>query len=157
MANGGGDGGDGNVVHGEDGFGIPGDLFEPLLVGYGLQDELEVEGEGRVILTEVDEGDDVFFLPKEVAEVDGGGGKRSGVEGRHGKNEEVGSKKAGWLSCECLDDCLRILLQTFPPFITLKNLGGILQVAFWFPCFVRVSLPYYQILIASASFPVIFD
>jgi len=45
----------------------------------------------------------------------------------------------------------------FPPFITLKNLRGILQVTFWFPCFVRVSLPYYQILIVSASFPMIFD
>jgi len=157
IANGGGDSGNGNVVHGKNRFGVPSDLLESLLVGHGLQDELEVEGEGRVVLTEVDEGDDVFFLSKEVAEVDGGGGERSRVEGGHVKNEEVGSKKAGWLGCECLDNCLRTLLQMFPPFITLKNLGGILQVAFQFPRFVRVSLPYYQILIASASFPVIFD
>jgi len=83
MANGSSDGGDGDIIHGKDGFGIPGDFFEPLLVGYGLQDELEVEGEGWVVLAEVDEGNDVFFLPKEVAEVNGGGGEGSGVEGRH--------------------------------------------------------------------------
>jgi len=101
MANGGGDGGNGNIIHGEDGLGIPSDFFEPLLVGHRLQNELEVEGEGRVILAEVDKGDDVFFLPEEVAEVDGGGGEGGRVEGRHGKNEEASSKKAGWLSCEC--------------------------------------------------------
>jgi len=101
MANGSGDGSDGDIIHGKDRLGIPSDFFEPLLVGYGLQDELEVEGEGWVILAEVDEGDNVFFLPKEVAEVDGGSGEGGGVEGRHGKNEEVSSKKAGWLSCEC--------------------------------------------------------
>jgi len=83
MVNSGSDGGDGDVVHGKDGLGIPGDFFEPLLVGYGLQDELEVEGEGRVVLAEVDEGDDVFYLPEEVAEVDGGSGEGSGVECGH--------------------------------------------------------------------------
>jgi len=83
MANGGGDSGDGNVIHGKDGLGIPGDFFEPLLVGHGLQDELEVEGKSWIILAEVDKGDDVFFLPKEVAEVDGGSGEGDGVEGRH--------------------------------------------------------------------------
>jgi len=85
MANGGGDSSNGDVVHGKNGFSIPGDLFEPLLVGYRLQDELEVEGEGWVVLTKVNEGDNVFLLPEEVAEVDGGGGEGSGVEGRHDK------------------------------------------------------------------------
>jgi len=85
MANSGGNGGNGDIIHGKDGLGIPSDFFEPLLVGYGLQDELEVEGEGWVVLAEVNEGNDVFFLPEEVAEVDGGGGERSGVEGRHGR------------------------------------------------------------------------
>jgi len=100
MANGGGNGSDGDVVHGKDGLGIPGDLFEPLLVGYGLQDELEVEGEGWVILTKVDEGDDVFFLPKEVAEVNGGGGEGGRVEGRLDKGGVEFARS--WLaSCEC--------------------------------------------------------
>ena len=100
MANGGGNGSDGDVVHGKDGLGIPGDLFEPLLVGYGLQDELEVEGEGWVILTKVDEGDDVFFLPEEVAEVDGGGGEGGRVEGRLDKGGVEFARS--WLaSCEC--------------------------------------------------------
>jgi len=101
MADGSGDGGNGDIVHGKDGLGVPGDFFESLLIGYRFQDELEVEGEGWVILAEVDEGDNVFFLPEEVAEVDGGGGEGGGIEGRHDKNEEVSSKKAGWLSCEC--------------------------------------------------------
>jgi len=101
MTNGGGDGGNGDIVHGKDGLSIPSDFFKPFLVGYRLQDKLEVEGKGRIILAKVDEGDNVFFLPKEVAEVDGGGGEGGGVEGRHGKNEEASSKKAGWLSCEC--------------------------------------------------------
>jgi len=72
--------------------------------------------------------------------------------------EEFELQKAGWLvaSVRQLSEDSS-LLQMFPPFITLKNLRGILQVAFWFPCFVRVSLPYYQILIVPASFPVIFD
>jgi len=100
MANGGGDGGDGDIVHGKNGFSVPGDFFEPFLVGYGLQDELEVEGEGRIVLTKINKGDNVFFLPKEVAEVDGGGGERGGVEGRHGKIRRLVSKKADWLSCE---------------------------------------------------------
>jgi len=83
MANGGSNGSNGDIIHGEDRLGIPSDFFEPLLIGYRLQDELEVEGEGWVILAEVDEGDDVFFLPKEVAEVDGGSGERSRVECGH--------------------------------------------------------------------------
>jgi len=83
MANGGGDGSNGDIVHGEDGLSIPSDFLEPLLVGYRFQNELEVEGEGRVVLTKVDKGDNVFFLPKEVVEVDGGGGKRSRVECGH--------------------------------------------------------------------------
>jgi len=101
MADSGGDGGDGNVIHGKDRLGVPGNFFEPFLVGYGLQDELEVECEGRVVLAKVDEGDDMFFLSKEVTEVDGGGGERGRVEGGHVENEEVDSKKAGWLSCKC--------------------------------------------------------
>jgi len=101
MANGGGDGGDGNVIHGEDGLGIPGGFFEPLLVGYGFQDELEVEGEGWVVLAQVDEGDNVFFLPKEVSEVDGGGGEGGGVERRHGEMRRLIRRKLSWLGCEC--------------------------------------------------------
>jgi len=96
MADGSGDGGNGDIIHGKDGFGIPGDLFESLLVGHGLQDELEVEGEGRVVLAEVDEGDDMFFLPEEVAEVDGGGGEGGGVERRHGKMRRLVRKS--WLA-----------------------------------------------------------
>jgi len=85
MANGGGDSSDSNVIHRKDGFSVPCSFFKPLLVGYRLQNKLEVQDEGRVILTMVDEGDNMFFLPKEVAEVDGGSGERGGVEGRHGK------------------------------------------------------------------------
>ena len=85
MVDGSGDGSDGDIIHGEDGFGVPDDFFKSLLVGYGLQDELEVEDEGQVILAKVNKGDNVFFLPKEVAEVDGGSGERNRVEGRHGK------------------------------------------------------------------------
>jgi len=73
MANGGGDSSDSNVIHRKDGFSVPGSFFKPLLVGYGLQNKLEVQDEGRVILTMVNEGDNMFFLPKEVVEVDGGG------------------------------------------------------------------------------------
>jgi len=156
MSNGGGDGGDGDIIHGKDGLGIPSDFFEPFLVGYGLQDELEVEGEGWVVLAEVDEGDDVFFLSKEVAEVNGGGGERSRVECRHDDMRRLVQRKLAGLVVS-VRQLSGGLLQTFPPFIILKNLRGILQVAFWLPCFVRVSLPYYQILIASALFPVIFD
>jgi len=36
MMDGGGDGGNSNVVHGKDGFSIPGNLLESLLIGYGL-------------------------------------------------------------------------------------------------------------------------
>jgi len=93
MANGGGDGGDGDVIHGKDGLGVSGDFFKPLFIGYGLQDELEVEGKGQVILAEVDEGDNVFFLSKEVAKVDSGGGEGSGVEGRHGKMRRLVRRK----------------------------------------------------------------
>jgi len=49
----------------------------------------------------VDEGDDVFFLPKEVVEVNGGSGKGNRVEGGHGKNEEVCVAKSWLASCEC--------------------------------------------------------
>jgi len=93
MANGGGDGGNGDVIHGEDGLSIPGDFLEPLLVGYRLQNELEVEGEGQIILTKVDEGDNVFLLSKEVTEVDGGSGKRGGVECRHNEMRRLVQRK----------------------------------------------------------------
>ena len=36
VPNGGGNGGNSNVVHRKDGFSIPGDFFKSLLVGYGL-------------------------------------------------------------------------------------------------------------------------
>jgi len=63
---------------------------------------VEIEGEGGVAVTEVDEFEDVvFFLKKTFDESEGvleGGGVEEG--GRHCKRE-VGSKKACWLSCEC--------------------------------------------------------
>jgi len=93
MTNGGSNGGDSNVVHRKDRFGIPSDFFKPLLIGYRLQNKLEVQDEGQVILAVVDKGDDVFFLPKEVAEVDGGSGEQSRVEGRHGKMKRFVRRK----------------------------------------------------------------
>jgi len=63
---------------------------------------VEVEGEGRVVMTEVDEVEDVFFLLEEAFDESEGVLEGGGVEkgGRHCERE-VGSKKACWLSCEC--------------------------------------------------------
>ena len=51
-------------------------------------------------------------------------------------------EKAGWLGCE-FRQLSEILSQVLPPFIFLKNFGGILQIAFWFPGFVGVSFPFH--------------
>jgi len=79
MSNGSGDGSNGDNVHGEDGFHISCDFFEPV----ANENELEVKDEGGVVLTEIDEGDDVFLFLEEVLEIDGGGGEGSRVEGWH--------------------------------------------------------------------------
>ena len=55
---------------------------------------------------------------------------------------KVGYKKASWLDCE-FRRLSEVLSQVLPPFIFLKNLGGILQIAFWFPGFVGVSFPFH--------------
>jgi len=63
---------------------------------------VEVEGEGGVIVTEVDEVEDVVFLLEETFDKSEGVLEGSGVKkgGRHCRRE-VGLKKACWLSCEC--------------------------------------------------------
>ena len=63
---------------------------------------MEVEVEGGVIVTEVDEVKDVFFLLEEAFDEGKGVLEGSGVEEhrRHCRRGLV-SKKAYWLSCEC--------------------------------------------------------
>jgi len=60
MLNGNSNGSDGDNIHGKDGLCIPCNFFKPLLVGYSFENKLEIEDKGGVILTEVDEGDNVF-------------------------------------------------------------------------------------------------
>jgi len=63
---------------------------------------MEVEGEGGVVVTEVDEVEDIVFFLEEAFDEGEGVLERSGVEeGRRHCKREVGSKKACWLSCEC--------------------------------------------------------
>jgi len=69
---------------------------------------VEVKGKGGVTVTEIDEVEDiVFFLEKTFDKGEGvleGGGVEE--RGRHCERE-VGLKKACWLDCECLDNCLK--------------------------------------------------
>jgi len=69
---------------------------------------VEVKGEGQVVVTEVNEVEDIFFLLEEAFDKSEGVLEGGRVEkgGGHCKRE-VGSKKACWLGCECLDDCLK--------------------------------------------------
>jgi len=103
MANGSCDGGGDDGVQIEGGIVVaPQAVLKQLLHFDGLQDDVEVEGKGGVVMTEIDEIEDiVFFLEKMFDEGEGvpeGGRVEEG--GRHCKRE-VCSKKACWLSCEC--------------------------------------------------------
>jgi len=86
MSNGGSDGGGDDGVEVEGGV-VPTSqaVFEHLFRFDGLQDDVEVEGEGGVIVTKVDEIEDVAFLLEEAFDesksVLEGGGVEEG--GRH--------------------------------------------------------------------------
>jgi len=73
MANGSCDGGGDDGVQIEGGIVVaPQAVFEQLLCFDGLQDDVEVEGKGGVIMTEIDEIEDiVFFLEKMFDEGEG--------------------------------------------------------------------------------------
>jgi len=131
MANGSSNGG------GDDGMEIKGGIIitpqvilEQFLHFNGFQDHVKVEGEGGVIMAEVDEVEDIAFLLEKAFDEGEGILERGGVEegGRHGKRGLVSKKAVGLVvSVRRLSE---ESLQALPLFIALKNLGGILQIAF---------------------------
>ena len=69
---------------------------------------MEVKGEGGVTVTEVNEVEDILFLLEEAFDEGEGVSEGSRVEeGRRHCRRGLVSKKAYWLSCKCLDDCLK--------------------------------------------------
>ena len=63
---------------------------------------MKVEGEGGVVVTKVDEVEDIVFFLEKVFDEGKGILERGRVEkGRRHCEKEVGSKKACWLRCEC--------------------------------------------------------
>jgi len=81
MANGSCDGGCDDGMEVESGVVVTSQtVFEQLLGFDGLQNDMEVEGEGRVVVTEVDEVEDIFFLLEEAFDEGKGVLERSGVE-----------------------------------------------------------------------------
>ena len=90
MSNGSGNGGGNNEGRAEGGSLIPQVLREVLLVGNGLGNEDEVEVEGWVRVTGVNEVRNVLVAHEEPPDVIDGGGEGIGLEvgGRHDKGGE---------------------------------------------------------------------
>ena len=75
---------------------------------------MKVEGKGGIVMAKVYKVENIFFLSKEAFEEGEGVPEGSRVEegGRHYRKGLV-SKKACWLGCECLDNCLRDYCKFF--------------------------------------------
>jgi len=137
MANGSCDGGGDDGVQVEGGTIVaPQAILEQLLHFNGLQDDVEVEEKGGVIVTEIDEVKDVDFFLEKTFDEGKGVSERGGVEegGRH--------YERGWFQRKLVGLVANVrrlseeLLQVLPSFIALKNLGSILQIVFGFPCLI---------------------
>jgi len=91
---------------------------------------VEVEGKGGVVVAEIDEVEDVVFLLEETFDECEGVSEGGGVE--EGRRHCEG----GWFRRKLVGLVASVrrlseeLLQVLPSFIALKNLGGILQIAF---------------------------
>jgi len=130
MSNGSSNGGSNDEGQAEGGSLIPQVFSEVLFIGDGFGDKDEVEGEGWVWVTGVDEVGGVLVALEELPDVVDGRREGIGLE-LGGRHNEVGVdlQKAGWLVAS-VRQLSEDLLQFLPPFITLKNLGSILQIAF---------------------------
>jgi len=83
MANGSGDRGGDDGVEIEDGVvATPQAVLKYLLCFDGLQDDMKVEGEGGVVVTEIDEVEDIVFLLEKMFNEGKGVLKGGGVEKR---------------------------------------------------------------------------
>jgi hypothetical protein len=71
------------------------------LGGGGFENELEVERKGGVVLTMIDEIEDVIFVLEEAFDEEGSGDERFSVEngGVHDE-KKLSCEEAGWLGCE---------------------------------------------------------
>jgi len=106
-------------------------VFEQLFCFDGLQDDVEVKREGGVIVTEIDEVEDIVFLLEETFDEGEGILERGRVEegGRHSVRGVCFQRKLVGLVAsvrQLSEESLQVLL----PFITLKNPRGILQIDF---------------------------
>jgi hypothetical protein len=71
------------------------------LGGGGFENELEVEGKGGVVLTMINEIEDVIFVLEEAFNEEGGGDEGFSVEdGSVHDEKRFGCEEAVWLGCE---------------------------------------------------------
>jgi len=98
MSNGSSDGSGNDKRQAKGGLLVPQVFGEVFLVGDSFGNKDEVEGEGWVWITDIDEVGDVLVALEELLDVVNGGGEGISLElgGRHSK-VGVDLQKAGWL------------------------------------------------------------